>query len=596
MTPPERPERPDRPAGSAPSRPARGHATLDRPSGTVVTPDALQVRSRPVLPADGGGGGPLGPLGRRLETAIRAMLARDWAVLGLLLVLAALLRFTGLESRGRFDGDQGHDVLVLLRLVRDGSLPLLGPPTSIGDFHHGAAYYYLLAPVAWLSGASPTAIVAWIAAIGVAAVAATWWFARMVGGPVTAAIAGLLLAVSPAAIEESTFIWNPNPIPLFAALALGCAWRAHESGASRWWVAAVASSGMVVQLHVLGIVFIPPIVALAVSDAIRAGRAGDRARVTAIARAVGAGLGLVVLLFVPLLVHELGSGFEESRHILDYLTGGNTGSPDVDPFGMLTITVLRVIGWPLVGLVTESPVAATVAVSATVAAGAWLAIAGHGTDRTVARWLGLTVAWSGIALTIVAPSLQTVATGLPNDHYHAYLDPVVIVLLALAAKSIAGGSGTPRRTDSAARSVILVALAALVLLDLRLAPPADPNGGWPAARAAGERIVAEAVGRPIDIRGLPVFKTAEGTGFPVIYAGGDAVIATDQATAVAPLKPGAVVVIACDRLFESVILHACGGEAERRFYEGRAPGAPRPPGHVVTFDQSPRISVTMIVP
>ena len=113
MTPPERPERPDRPAGPGPSRPARGHATLDRPSGTVVTPDALQVRSRPVLPAgDGGGGvgGPLGPLGRRVETAIRAVLARDWAVLGLLLVLAALLRFPGLESRGRFDGDQGHDV------------------------------------------------------------------------------------------------------------------------------------------------------------------------------------------------------------------------------------------------------------------------------------------------------------------------------------------------------------------------------------------------------------------------------------------------------------------------------------------------------
>ena len=90
MTPPERPERPDRPAGL---------------------------------------GGPLGPLGRRVEAAIRAVLARDWAVLGLLLVLAALLRFTGLESRGRFDGDQGHDVLVLLRLVRDGTLPLLGPPT-----------------------------------------------------------------------------------------------------------------------------------------------------------------------------------------------------------------------------------------------------------------------------------------------------------------------------------------------------------------------------------------------------------------------------------------------------------------------------------
>ena len=598
MTPPERPERPDRPAGPGPSRPARGHATLDRPSGTVVTPDALQVRSRPVLPAgDGGGGvgGPLGPLGRRVETAIRAVLARDWAVLGLLLVLAALLRFPGLESRGRFDGDQGHDVLVLLRLVRDGTLPLLGPPTSIGDFHHGAAYYYLLAPAAWLSGANPTAIVAWIAAIGVAAVAATWWFARMVGGPVTAAVAGLLLAVSPAAIEESTFIWNPNPIPLFASLALGCAWRAHASGATRWWVAAVLSSGMVLQLHVLGIVFIPPIVALAVSDAVRAGRAGERGHALGIARAVAAGFGLVALLFVPLLVHELGSGFEETRHVLDYLAGGDSQPAALDPFGQLTITFFRVVGWPLVGLVTDAPVGAVVAVSATIALGAWLAIAGRGRDRTVARWLGLTVVWSGLALTIIAPSLQTVVEGLPNDHYHAYLDPVVIVLLALAARAIAGGSGASRRADSAARSVVLIALGALVLLDLRLVPPADPNGGWPAARAAGERILADYGDRSFDIRTLPVFKTAEGTGFPVIYAGGDAEVTTDRSTAFEPFVPGSVIVIACDRLFEPVILYPCGGEAERRFYDGRAPGDPFP-AQVITFDQSPRVSITLIVP
>jgi 4-amino-4-deoxy-L-arabinose transferase-like glycosyltransferase len=591
MTPPGRPEHPDRPAGPAPSRPARGHATLDRPSGTLVTPDALQVQSRPVLPpGDGGGGvgGPLGPLGGRVETAFRAVLARDWAVLGLLLVLAALLRFPGLESRGRFDGDQGHDVLVLLRLVRDGTLPLLGPPTSIGDFHHGAAYYYLLAPVAWLSGADPTTIVAWIAAIGVAAVAATWWFARMVGGPVTAAVAGLLLAVSPAAIEESTFIWNPNPIPLFASLALGCAWRAHATGATRWWVAAVLSSGMVFQLHVLGIVFIPPIVALAVWDAIRADRAGDRGRAWAIARAVALGFVLMALLFVPLLVHELGTGFEESRHILDYLTGGGGAPRAVDPFGMLTITLLRAIGWPLVGLITEAPVAATLTVGATVAAGAWLAITGRGKDRTVARWLGLTLVWSGIALTIVAPSLQTVATGLPNDHYHAYLDPVVIVLLALAARAIAGGSGTPRRVDSAARSVILVALGALVLLDLRLAPPGDPNGGWPAARAGGKRIVASAEG-PFDVRQLPVFKTAEGIAYPVIVAGGEAVASTDRDSAARPVDQGAVLVVACDRLFESVLGDRCGGPAEDVYLNrlGLSPGLHD------RFDLSPRISITI---
>ena len=39
---------------------------------------------------------------------------------------------------------------VLRALVVDGEVPLLGPRTSIGTFHHGAVYYYLLAPAAFL--------------------------------------------------------------------------------------------------------------------------------------------------------------------------------------------------------------------------------------------------------------------------------------------------------------------------------------------------------------------------------------------------------------------------------------------------------------
>ena len=59
-----------------------------------------------------------------------------------------LLRLPDLATRGTWDADQGHDMLVLRAFVRDGIVPLLGPPTSIGDVHHGALYYYLLSPAA----------------------------------------------------------------------------------------------------------------------------------------------------------------------------------------------------------------------------------------------------------------------------------------------------------------------------------------------------------------------------------------------------------------------------------------------------------------
>ncbi len=69
-------------------------------------------------------------------------------------------------ARGAWDADQGHDMLVLRALVHDGEVPLLGPPTSIGTFHHGAAYYYLLAPAAFVSDADPVAVTGELALLG----------------------------------------------------------------------------------------------------------------------------------------------------------------------------------------------------------------------------------------------------------------------------------------------------------------------------------------------------------------------------------------------------------------------------------------------
>src|SRR4051794_16483304 len=139
----------------------------------------------------------------------------------LLLVVAALARLPGLLTRGTWDADQGHDMLVLRALARDGSVPLLGPPTSIGDVHHGAMYYFALSPAAFLTGGdSPLAVVGLVALAGIAAVLVTWWLARSIAGPVAGLTAGFAMALSAAAIEESTFIWNPNLIALSSAVAL----------------------------------------------------------------------------------------------------------------------------------------------------------------------------------------------------------------------------------------------------------------------------------------------------------------------------------------------------------------------------------------
>ena len=67
----------------------------------------------------------------------------------------------------------------LQAFVTHGIVPLLGPSTSIGNVHHGALYYYLLAPAAIPAGGTdPTAVVFLIALFGIAAVGVTWWLGR----------------------------------------------------------------------------------------------------------------------------------------------------------------------------------------------------------------------------------------------------------------------------------------------------------------------------------------------------------------------------------------------------------------------------------
>nr|MBA3235076.1 glycosyltransferase family 39 protein [Chloroflexota bacterium] len=185
-----------------------------------------------------------------------------------LAVLAALLRLPNLATRGTWDGDQGHDMLILRAFVRDGTIPLLGPPTSLGDVHHGAFYYYLLSPAAFLTGGdSPLAVVTLIALAGIAAVVVTWWLARSIGGEAAGVVAGLAMTVSISAIDESTFIWNPNVIALSSAIALAGAWQAWHTGRPRWWLLAGVGVAITMQAHVLGVTMLPIVGALLIADA-----------------------------------------------------------------------------------------------------------------------------------------------------------------------------------------------------------------------------------------------------------------------------------------------------------------------------------------
>jgi len=500
-------------------------------------------------------------------------------------------------------------MLALAAFTRDGVVPLLGPKTSVGEFHHGAFYYFLLAPAAAVSNDDPVVVTGWLALLGIGAVALTWWLARSIAGALAGLLAGLILALSPAAIEESTFIWNPNAIPFFATLALGAAWHGRETGRARWWALAIGAAGAVVQLHVLGLVFFVAVLALALLE-VRRNRS--------VWRGLLGGLAITAVLFLPLAIHELRTGFLETRRVLDYLGGGEAANGDA--LSALVFTLLRVVGWPIVGLVTDVPTLAAAALAVLVALVAWRVRTAPGRERSALAWLIGILVWSIVALAFVAPGLQVVVAGLPNDHYHAFLDPVVAVLFGVtiaallerglaawrergaSARSASGGGhpqgaagpddgarlgpvrGSTTAPDLLAGAIGLIVLVGILAVEAFRFPSPDSAGGWAAARDAGNRIVEALDGPPVTMVSLPSFKSAEGIEFPIREA------ARRLAEGSASTAKG--VVIVCDRLLESQIGAACGGPAEDGFMSDN--GAPADP--IDRFDASTRTSISVYLP
>jgi hypothetical protein len=362
------------------------------------------------------------------------------------------------------------------------------------------------------------------------------------------------------------------------------------------------------------VVLTPVVAALLVADIRRRRRAGDAAGARSVVAAAGFWAAIAVISYVPLAIHELTNDWSELRAAFAFLTGAGGEASIALPL-RFPIVGARVLGWPLTGLITDAPLATLLAAGLVIGLTVWRGwfagslpaadpgraddAARSGADdapsaddeRTGVRWLGLGLLWTALALAVGASSLATVVLGLPNDHYHAFADPMVFVLVGVGVAALA--RIRPGWAPAAGPLAAALTIAALVGWNVATQPPLEAaDGGWPGAEDAAARIVVATGGGPVVLDSLPPIKSAEALQFPLER-----------------LEPGivqpslgsgsnaarAAIVVLCDQRFHETIGADCGGPAEdARIATLTGSGAGTTPASVVDrFEAAPDRWVTV---
>lgn len=165
-----------------------------------------------------------------------------------LTICAFLLRFWNLPSSFSFLGDQGRDALIVSDIFRKFDLVFIGPVTSVGNMYLGPLYYYFMLPFLFLSYPNPIGPVIVIALLGTLYVPLLFFLGKEMVGEKAALFAAFMATWNSTLVEYSRFSWNPNPAPIVSLIMIYAVFKAYKSS-GKYWLFAIASLGVLVQLH-----------------------------------------------------------------------------------------------------------------------------------------------------------------------------------------------------------------------------------------------------------------------------------------------------------------------------------------------------------
>ena len=264
-----------------------------------------------------------------LAALLEAVVARPAVALFIVVGVALLLRLALLPT-ARFGGDEALFFRIGMDIVEGKAFPLLGTQITDGQGRlPGPAFLYVMA-LPLLPWRAPEAQYAFVEVLGAVTVGVLWHALRRPFSERAAGVTGLLVACSPWSALYADRTWNPNVLPLLVALALLAAVRLRETPSSWWLAAFLPLTAVMAQFHMSA-----PVAWAGLLVVVWPARRGLSRR------ALLLGLALTALLYVPLLVHEVTTGFQNTRNIIAETVGQRGGERHPGGFVWVPVYALR---------------------------------------------------------------------------------------------------------------------------------------------------------------------------------------------------------------------------------------------------------------
>lgn len=155
----------------------------------------------------------------------------EFLTLVLIIVVGLFLRAYKINSNYNFTGELGKELLYMRSFSQNGTLPLIGMPTSHEWLSYGPFYYWLMIPFFKLAGGNPY-ILFWVALfVAAAGLILNYVVIRKIIGERVALISTLVQALSPLFIWQTrlsklhVFFWILMPILMFESYLI---WKGEK--------------------------------------------------------------------------------------------------------------------------------------------------------------------------------------------------------------------------------------------------------------------------------------------------------------------------------------------------------------------------------